>query len=102
MEIQLKPWQLRFQEFVLNNKNKVINLYGFPYGKTTMAVYDKKKTDRIYYHDNRDDESESFFTVYPIQKNIDDGLTVIIVTIEKLFDKNYNDFVYFEVNENDE
>ena len=63
-----------------------------------MAVWDQKK-DRIYYHDNREDESKSLFEIYPVKTNIDDGLTVILITVEKLSDN--DNLVYFEVNEND-
>lgn len=39
--MKLYQWQNSFQEFIISNKNKVINLIGYSYGKTTMSIYDK-------------------------------------------------------------
>jgi hypothetical protein len=97
--IKLMDWQIRFQDFVKQHKNEVINLYGWSLGKTTMAAIDRKKKDRIYYHDNRKDQSVSFLDTYPILKNLEDGLTVIIVTVPKL--EELDNLQYFEVKEED-
>lgn len=98
--IKLKSWQKKFLQFVAENENKIINLYGYPYGKTFLSMINKNNNYK-YYHDNRFDENEYFIHTYPIKNDIDNNFTVIIITVEKLIDEKINNCLYFKVNEND-
>jgi hypothetical protein len=93
MDIKLKNWQKRFQQFLLDHENKIINLYGYPSGKSFMALYDKNNKDRIYYH------YESLSDLQSIHDHINDGFTVIIISIDKIKKDN---FIYFEVMDTDD
>lgn len=95
MNIQLKKWQKEFQQFLLIHKNQIINLYGYPSGKSFMAHYDKKNKDRVYYHE------ESMPNYELIHENIYNGLTVIIISLDKLKDE-FLDMIYFEVLDKDD
>jgi len=94
MNIKLKDWQKKFLQFASNNKNKIINLYGYPSGKSFIAFYDKNSKDRVYYH------YESLYNLVPIYNDINNGKTVIIITIDKLH-ADLQDLIYFEVMEDD-
>ena len=99
---KLRNWQKSFQMFLEKNNNRIINLYGYPFGKSTMAWIDKDKEDRIYYHDIRNNESISFVDLYPIYPNLEKGLTIIIITVSKLMDKKLENIEYFEVKQGDD
>lgn len=97
MEITLYTWQEKFLDFVSMNENTIINLYGYPYGKSFIATYDSCENHR-YYHD--DGNHVSMFDFYGIENDLARGDTVIIISIEKITDIKFP-ILYFEVNHDD-
>jgi hypothetical protein len=55
-KMELRTWQRDFIKFVNENENSIINLYGYPYGKTTMSLLDTNPY-HVYYHDDLENES---------------------------------------------
>lgn len=90
--MKLYDWQKRFLEFVDQHENRIINLYGYPYGKTSMADYDTNERHKYYHYDEEKTPN--------LDDDLQNGKTVILITIEEIEDSPDN-LLYFEVTRDD-